>query len=91
VINLSNNAANSVSPFLLVRNNTIFVAWADEANKSSIILWNGDNSATGIKKELDSRYAEFSSSPLIFDTKDKVWISWTEYYNHKHRIVLIEP
>jgi hypothetical protein len=92
VINLSNNAANSVSPFLLVRNSTIFVSWADEANKSSIILWNGDSSgSTGIIKKLNTRYAEFFSSPLIFDTKDKVWISWTEYYNNKHRIVLIDP
>jgi hypothetical protein len=89
VINLSNNAANSISPFLLVRNNTIIVAWTDEANNSSIILWNGDTSdSSGIKKKLNSSYAEFSTSPLIFDTKAKVWIAWTEYYNYKHRIVL---
>lgn len=89
VINLSNNAANSISPFLLVRNNTIIVAWTDEGNNSSIILWNGDTSdSSGIKKKLNSSYAEFSTSPLIFDTKAKVWIAWTEYYNYKHRIVL---
>jgi hypothetical protein len=89
VINLSNNAANSISPFLLVRNNTIIVAWTDQANNSSIILWNGDTSdSSGIKKKLNSSYAEFSTSPLIFDTKAKVWIAWTEYYNYKHRIVL---
>lgn len=89
VINLSNNSGNSVSPYLLVSNNKIYVTWSDDTNNSSVLLWIGD--ATGspvMKKVVSNGQAEVYSNPLIFDTENKVWIAWTQHDNN-HKIVLL--
>ena len=91
VINLSNNAGNSVSPSILVSNNRIFVAWSDDTNNSSILLRIGDTSGSFAKaKELNVDNAESYTDPLIFEGVENVWIAWTEYNNTKHKIVLVD-
>lgn len=91
VINLSNNSGNSVSPYLLVSNNKIYVTWSDDTNNGSVLLWIGDTSGSPvIKKALDNGHAKLYSNPLIFDTENKVWIAWTQYDNTNHKIVLLD-
>jgi hypothetical protein len=90
VINLSNNTGNSVSPSILVSNNRIFVAWSDDTDNASILLRIGDTSGSFAKAEkLTVDNAESYTDPLIFEARDKVWITWTEYNNTKHMIVLV--
>ena len=80
VINLSNNSGNSVSPYLLVSNNKIYVAWIDDTNNSSVLLWIGDTSESPVMtKVMSNGQAEVYSNPLIFDTENQVWIAWTQY------------
>jgi hypothetical protein len=91
VINLSNNTGNSVSPYILVSNDTIFVAWSDDTNNGSISLWTGDISgSSATTKTMTNEQAEIYISPLIFDTEDKVWIAWTKYNDDNHKIVLVD-
>jgi hypothetical protein len=92
VINLSNNSGNSISPYLLVSNNKIYVTWIDDTNDSSVLLWIGDTSGSSVmRKVLDNGQAEVYSNPLIFDTENKVWVAWTQYDdNNTHRIVLLD-
>ncbi len=91
VINLSNNSGNSVSPYLLVSNNKIYVTWIDDTNNGSVLLWIGDTSGSPvIKKVVDNGQAEAYSNPLIFDTENEVWIAWTQYDNNNHKIVLLD-
>lgn len=91
VINLSNNSGNSVSPYLLVSNNKIYVTWSDDTNNGSVLLWIGDTSGSPIiKKALDNGQAQVYSNPLIFSTENKVWIAWTQYDNYNHKIVLLD-
>jgi hypothetical protein len=91
VINLSNNSGNSVSPYLLVSNNKIYVVWIDDTNNSSVLLWIGDTSESpGMTKVLSNGQAEVYSNPLIFDTENKVWIAWTQYDKNNHKIVLLD-
>lgn len=91
VINLSNNSGNSVSPYLLVSNNKIYVTWSDDTNNGSVLLWIGDTSGSPvIKKALDNEQAQVYSNPSIFDTENKVWIAWTQYDNYKYKIVLLD-
>jgi hypothetical protein len=91
VINLSNNSGNSVSPYLLVSNNKIYVTWSDDTNNGSVLLWIGDTSGSlVIKKAVDNGQAQVYSNPLIFDTENKVWIAWTQYDNNNHKIVLLD-
>lgn len=92
VINLSNNSGNSVSPYLLVSNNRIYVTWSDDTNNGSVLLWIGDTSGSAvIKKAVDNGQAQVYSNPLILDTENKVWIAWTQYdNNNNHKIVLLD-
>jgi hypothetical protein len=92
VINLSNNSGNSISPYLLVSNNKIYVTWIDDTSDSSVLLWIGDTSgSTVMRKVVDNGQAEVYSNPLIFDTENKVWIAWTQYDdNNTHKIVLLD-
>jgi hypothetical protein len=91
VINLSNNSGNSVSPYLLVSNNRIFVVWSDDTNNASISLWTGDTSGSpAIVKTMTDEQAEIYTNPSIFDSGAKVWIAWTGYNNDNHKIVLVE-
>lgn len=95
VINLSNNSGNSVSPYLLVSNNKIYVTWSDDTNNGSVLIWIGDTSGSPVmKKALDYGQAQVYSNPLIFDTENKVWIAWTQYdnnnSNNNHKIVLLD-
>jgi hypothetical protein len=91
VINLSNNTGNSVSPFVFVNNNQIFVVWVDDTNTASVTLWSGDTSgSSGVGRTLNDVNAGIYTDPLIFEADNKMWISWTEYNNVNHRIVLID-
>ena len=91
VINLSNNSGNSVSPYLLVSNNKIYVTWIDDTNNASVLLWIGDTSKSPVMtKVLSNGQAEVYSNPLIFDTENKVLIAWTQYDNNNHKIVLLD-
>jgi hypothetical protein len=90
VINLSNNSGNSVSPYLLVSNNKIYVTWSDDTNNGSVLLSIGDTSGSPVmKKVVGNGQAEVYSNPVIFDTENKVWIAWTQYDNNNHKIVLL--
>ena len=90
VINISHNKGNSVSPFLLVSNNLIFIAWNDDTNTNSILLRRG-----GISGSLDAatkmniEKAGIYTDPLIFDSGNKIWIAWTEYNGIFHKLVLV--
>jgi hypothetical protein len=91
VINLSNNTGNSVSPSVLVSNNRIFVAWSDDTNNPSILLRIGDTSGLfAIAKKLNNDNAASYTDPSIFEARDKVWITWTQYNNAEHKIVLVD-
>jgi hypothetical protein len=89
VINISHNKGNSVSPFLLVSNNLIFIAWNDDTNTNSILLRRGDisgslDAATKMNVEKPGIYTD----PLIFDSGNKIWIAWTEYNGIFHMLAL---
>ena len=94
VINLSNNSGNSVSPYLLVGNNKIYVAWIDDTNNSSVLLWIGDTSESPVMtKVMSNGQAEVYSNPSIFETENKIWIAWTQYdddNNNNNKIVLLD-
>jgi hypothetical protein len=95
VINISHNKGNSVSPFLLVSNNLIYVGWNDDTNTNSILLRRGaisgsfdtfDTAATKINIGTTGIYTD----PLIFDAGNKIWIAWTEYNGIFHKLVLVD-
>ena len=89
VRNLSNNSGNSVSPNLLATDNKLFVAWTDDTNNPSILLWSGDTLGFfGIEEKLNSQQEEDYINPLIFKAKNKLWIVWTQYSIDRHEIVL---
>jgi len=92
VLNLSNNSGNSVSPYLWINNNdTIYVTWIDSTNDSSILLTTIDPSeSTFTKKILKSDQTSVLTNPMIFETADKLWISWTESNNDVNKIVLMD-
>jgi hypothetical protein len=90
VINLSNNSGNSVSPYLLVSNNKIYVTWSDDTNNGSVLLWIGDTSGSPVmKKVVGNGQPEVYSNPSIFEKVNKVWIAWTQYDNNNHKIVIL--
>ena len=92
VLNLSNNLGNSVSPYLWISNNDrIYVTWSDSTNGPSILLSTTDPSgSTIIKKILKSEQTYDFTNPMIIETKDKLWISWTESNNNISKIVLMD-
>ena len=91
-INLSNNTGNSVSPFLLVSNHRIFVAWIDDTNTNLILLRTGDTSGSlSTAKRMNTEDGGIYTDPLIFDAGNKVWIAWTEYNNVIHKVFLSDP
>jgi hypothetical protein len=91
VINISHNKGNSVSPFLLVSNNLIYVGWNDDTDTSSILLRRGAisgsfDTATKINIGTTGIYTD----PLIFDAGNKIWVAWTEYNGIFHKLVLVD-
>ena len=92
VINISNNKGNSVSPFLLVSNNRIFIAWNDDTNMNSILLRRGGILGSfDTTTKINSEKAGIYTDPLIFDAGNKIWIAWTEYNGIFHKLVLVDP
>jgi len=89
VRNLSNNSGNSVSPNLLATDGKLFVTWTDDTKNPSILLWSGDILRSfGIEEKLNSQQEEDYINPLIFKTKNKLWIVWTQFSIDRHEIVL---
>jgi hypothetical protein len=92
VINISHNKGNSVSPFLLVSNNRIFIAWSDDTNTNSILLRSSSTSGSFVTaKKMNTENAGIYTDPLIFDAGNKLWIAWTEYNGIFHKLVLVDP
>ena len=90
VRNLSDNSGNSVSPNLLTLDGKIFVTWSDYTKNSSIILWSGNAlSSHGMKETLISQLEADYMNPHIFETKNKLLLTWTQYARDKHEIVLL--
>jgi hypothetical protein len=90
VRNLSNNSGNSVSPNLLAFDGQIFVTWSDYIKNPSIILWSGNAlSSHGLKERLNSQREADYMNPHIFETKNKLLLTWTQYARGKHEIVLL--
>jgi hypothetical protein len=90
VLNLSNNSDNSVSPFIWMSNNRIYVIWSDNTNDSSVVLSAIDPSNSTISKKIvksDQRYVY--TNPMIFETENKLWIAWTESRNDFNNIVVM--
>jgi len=91
VINISHNKGNSVSPFLLVSNNLIYVAWNDDTNTNSILLRSGAISGSfDTATKINIGTARIYTDPLIFDAGNKIWIAWTEYNGIFHKLVLVD-
>lgn len=92
VLNLSNNSGNSVSPYLLINNNDrIYVTWSDSSYDSSILLSTIDPSGSTFTKKILKRLQTAAfSNPMIFETRDKLWISWIESNNDVNKIVLMD-
>jgi hypothetical protein len=90
VLNLSNNSDNSVSPFIWLSNNRIYVTWSDNTNDSSVLLSAIDPSNSTIsKKILKSDQGDVYTNPMIFETENKLWIAWTESRNDFNNIVVM--
>lgn len=90
VFNLSNNSANSVSPFMWMSNNRIYVTWNDNTNDSSVLLSTIDPSRSTISKKIvKSDQRDVYTNPMIFETENKLWISWIESKNNFNKIVLL--
>lgn len=91
VLNLSNNSANSVSPYLWINDNKIYVAWTENTNDSSVLLSIIDIfGSTVTKKIVKSDQTDVYTNPMIFDTEDKLWIAWTESNKDVNKIVLVD-
>ena len=89
VVNLSNNSDNSVSPFIWMSNNRIYVTWSDITNDSSVLLSTIDPSRSTIAKQIvKSNQMDVYANPMIFETENKLWIAWTESRNDFNNIVL---
>lgn len=90
VLNLSNNLDNSVSPFMWMSNNRIYVAWSDNTNDSSVLLSIIDPSKSTIaKKILKADQRDVYTNPMVFETENELWIAWTESRNNFNNIVLL--
>ena len=91
VLNLSNNSGNSVSPYLWINDNKIYVAWTENTNDSSVLLSIIDIfGSTVTKKIVKSDHTDIYTNPMIFDTEDKLWIAWTESNKDVNKIVLVD-
>ena len=91
MLNLSNNSANSVSPYLWINDNKIYVAWTENTNDSSVLLSIIDIfGSTVTKKIVKSDQTDVYTNPMIFDTEDKLWIAWTESNKDVNKIVLVD-
>ena len=92
VLNLSNNSGNSVSPYLRISNNDkIYLTWIDSSNNSSIFLSRIDPSGSTFTKELfKSELTVVITNPIIIETRDKLWISWTELTENMSKVVLMK-
>ena len=91
VLNLSNNSGNSVSPYLWISDNKIYVAWIENTNDSSVLLSIIDIfGSTVTKKIVKSDHTDVYTNPMIFDTEDKLWIAWTESNKDVNKIVLVD-
>ena len=91
VLNLSNNSNNSVSPYLWINDNKIYVAWTENTNDSSVLLSIIDIfGSTVTKKIVKSDQTDVYTNPMIFDTEDKLWIAWTESNKDVNKIVLVD-
>jgi hypothetical protein len=91
VLNLSNNSDNSVSPYLWINDNKIYVAWTENSDDSSVLLSIIDIfGSTVTKKIVKSDQTDVYTNPMILDTEDKLWITWTESNKEVNRIVLLE-
>ncbi|HJR84545.1 MAG TPA: hypothetical protein VJ772_04145, partial [Nitrososphaeraceae archaeon] len=91
VLNLSNNSDNSVSPFIWMSNNRIYVTWSDNTNDSSVLLSAIDPSNSTISKKIvKSDQRDVYTNPMIFETENKLWIAWTESRNDFNNIVLMD-
>lgn len=90
VLNLSNTPGNSVSPYLWINDDKIHVAWTDNTNDSSVHLSTIDRSGSTVtKKIVKSDQTDVYTNPMIFDTEDKLWITWTESNKDVNKIVLV--
>jgi hypothetical protein len=91
VLNLSNNSANSVSPYLWINDYKIYVAWTDNTNESSVLLSTMDIFGSTItKKIVKSDQTNVYTNPMIFDTEDRLWIAWTESNKDVNKIALAD-
>jgi len=91
VLNLSNTPGNSVSPYLWINDNQIYVTWTENSNDSSVVLSIIDIfGSTVTKKIVKSDQTDVYTNPMIFDTEDKLWIAWTESNKDVNRIVLVD-
>jgi hypothetical protein len=91
VLNLSNTPGNSVSPYLWINDNKIYVTWTENSNDSSVVLSIIDIfGSTVTKKIVKSDQTDVYTNPMIFDTEDKLWIAWTESNKDVNRIVLVD-
>jgi len=93
VLNLSNNLGNSVSPCLWISDNDrIYVTWSDSDNDSSVLLSTIDPSGSTFTKKIlkKSEQTDVYTNPMIIETEDKLWISWTESNNDINKIMLME-
>lgn len=91
VLNLSNNSNNSVSPYLWINDNKIYVTWTENSNDSSVVLSIIDIfGSTVTKKIVKSDQTDVYTNPTIFDTEDKLWIAWTESNKDINKIVLVD-
>jgi hypothetical protein len=89
-LNLSNDSGNSVSPFMWMSNNRIYVAWIDNTNDSSVLISTIDPSKSTIaKKILKGDQRDVYTNPMVFETENKLWIAWTESRNNFNNIVLL--
>ncbi|RPI82140.1 MAG: hypothetical protein EHM34_07390 [Nitrosopumilales archaeon] len=91
VLNLSNTPGNSVSPYLWINDNKIYVTWTENSNDSSVLLSKIDIlGSTVTKKIVKSDQTDVYTNPMILDTEDKLWIAWTESNKDVNRIVLVD-
>lgn len=91
VLNLSNTPGNSVSPYLWASDKKIHVAWTDNTNESSVLLSTIDLPGSIVtKKIVKSNPTDVYTNPMIFDTEDKLWISWTESNKDVNKIMLVD-
>ena len=91
VLNLSNNSGNSVYPYLRISDNNIHVVWVDNTSDSSVLFSTIDLSGSTVTKKLvKSDQTDVYTNPMIFDTEDKLWISWTESNKDVNKVVIVD-